>query len=167
MNLRNTVENDNSRADRGFSLIEVLISMFMLALLSLFLIATLTNTKYMAEDNFYEATALSASLSLMEQMMGVAEMEFSASPFTMVSKDNLPTELTWGSPNTLEVPVISEEDGSGNVVVNKFMDLTITPRRTPASDTDGWWIDIEYSYVHPGNGKTRTHVIRNMRGPVR
>ncbi|WP_425609298.1 type IV pilus modification PilV family protein [Thalassobacterium maritimum] len=56
----------------GFSLLEVMISMFILTLFILAFTKGLSYVKYLAEDNLYEATALTVAVSIIEQMKGAS-----------------------------------------------------------------------------------------------
>ena len=78
---KSTVAHPASLA--AFSLVELMVSMFVLALLALALTKLLLFSKVTAEDNLYEATSLTVAISTIEQMQG-ASLNLGSSRFLVV-----------------------------------------------------------------------------------
>jgi len=160
-------ENRNDSA--GYSLVEVVISMFILALFVLAFTKGLTYTKYTAEDNLYEATAMTVAVSTIEQMKG-ASLNLLESPpkksgkevFTMIVEGGQRRDIILDELNVVSVPIVTEKDGA----IAKRMDLEMTPSIKKMNSVAGYWLTIRYSYKHPRTGRVRTEVVRNARSTV-
>lgn len=147
----------------------MIISLFVFALLALGLTKSLVFAKYLAEDNLYEATALTVASSLIEQIKG-ASFDSLENPkqiggndsFEMIGGGGQPKMLILDEFNDLQVPVVTENDGS----TAKTMKIRVKPSITEMSGASGYWILIEYTYDHPRNGRTRTNFVRNARSTV-
>ena len=154
---------------KGFSLVEVVVSMFIFALLALALTKTLTFTKYLAEDNLYEATALTVASSLIEQIKG-ASLDLLIDPiqtggkdsFEMAADGSTSKYLILDEYNKLEVPIVTDNSGSET----KKLEIRVNPSITKMSKSKGYWIEIEYQFDHPRTGRTRTNTLRNARSTV-
>ncbi|MGZ0707463.1 type IV pilus modification PilV family protein [Coraliomargarita sp. W4R53] len=161
--------NFDRKQSAGFSLVEVVTSMFILALFILAFTKGLTYTKYTAEDNLYEATAMTVAVSTIEQMKG-ASLNLLESPpkesgkeiFTMIVEGGQEHDIILDEVNVILVPIVTEKDGS----IAKKMELEMTPSITPMSSVSGYWLTIRYSYKHPSTGRVRTEVVRNSRSTV-
>lgn len=153
--------------------------MFGLFILALFfggLIKLSTFTKFNAEQNLYEVSALNAALGVMEQMKSAnyskltePESDSSGNPsFVITTAAGDSIFLALGTSNTLDVPVITEAGGSAR----KTLDVELTPTLQASSrlvrslvDTTepaGMWITIEYTWQHPRTQKTHQGTLRNM-----
>jgi prepilin-type N-terminal cleavage/methylation domain-containing protein len=153
----------------GFSLAELMISMFLLSMLSLGITKLLFFSKMTAEDNLYEATALTVAISVIEQMQGVSfdllenpPVESGQEVFEMVVEGSTVRDAYLGVENTLEVPVVTDSVGS----IAKTLALTVTPRVEAMENGMGFWFSIEYSYDHPRTSRTRTQVVRSARSAI-
>lgn len=153
----------------GFTLVEAMFSLFILAVASLGLIKALITTQYTAEDNLYEATALTVALSTIEQMKGASLSALSdpltvsgVETFNLIAGNGSTTSLDLDTQNIIEIPIITKEDGTSK----KTLPLTLTPRIKQTSSKTGYWLEVEYAYDHPRNGRTRTQTIRNMRSEI-
>jgi len=158
-----------SNGQDGFSLIEVIVSLFVLALLALALAKALTFAKYTAEDNLYEATALTVAVSAVEQIKGISldalrdPPEVGGKPvFQMTVESGTTDSLFLDEPNTIEVPIVTRSDGA----TSKRLEMTVEPSIAPMATGSGFWIEVRYSYQHPRSGKTRDRVVRNARTVV-
>jgi prepilin-type N-terminal cleavage/methylation domain-containing protein len=159
------------KESHGFSLVEIVISMFILALFVLAFTKGLTYTKYTAEDNLYEATAMTVAVSIMEQMKGANNTLIESPPtdeedgkeiFTITIEDNQTRDLTLDEENTISIPIVTNKDGS----LRKNMDLKITPTIEAMNSLGGYWLTVSYSYEHPQSGRVRTAVVRNARSSI-
>jgi type II secretory pathway pseudopilin PulG len=147
----------------------MMVSMFIFALLALALTKTLSYSKYLAEDNLYEATTLTVASSLIEQIKG-ASLDLLINPqkvdgkegFEMFADGTSRDFLFYDTVNDLQVPVVTDSLGSSA----KTLDLRVNPSVTRMSDGDGFWIEIEYEYDHPRTQRTRTRTLRNARSTV-
>lgn len=153
----------------AFSLVELMVSMFVLALLALALTKLLLFSKVTAEDNLYEATSLTVAISTIEQMQGASlnllenpSQESGASVFEMVIGGNIKKSVFLGKANLLEVPIVTDSLG----VIAKALPLTVTPRIDPMENGMGYWLSIEYAYDHPRTNRTRTQIMRSARSTV-
>jgi prepilin-type N-terminal cleavage/methylation domain-containing protein len=167
---RNICDGRRSHGRRGFSLVEVVISMFVLAIFVLAFTQTLIFTKYQAEDNLYAATALTVGVSAIEQMKSVSLARLESPPningkpyFRMEVMGQNSIELFLDEANSIEVPIVTEEGGN----TEKTMTLEITPSLQKMVDLPGYWIEITYAYAHPQTGRIRTEILRNARSDVR
>jgi len=154
---------------RGFSLVEVMISMFVLALFILAFTKGLMYVKYMAEDNLFDATALTVAVSTIEQMKG-APINLLESPpkidgkgtFKMIVEGGQERRVVLGEVNAMLIPITTDEDGS----TVKTMNMEITPNITKMTAAAGYWLSVTYTYKHPRTGRERTEVVRNARSTV-
>lgn len=153
----------------AFSLVEMMVSMFVLALLALALTKLLLFSKVTAEDNLYEATSLTVAISIIEQMHGASlnllenpSQESGSEVFEMVIGGNVKKSVFLGEENLLEVPIVTDSSG----VIAKTLPLTITPRIDPMGNGMGYWLSIKYAYDHPRTNRTRTQIMRSARSTV-
>lgn len=160
---------DTGEAKRGFSLVEIMITMFVLAIFVMVFTKGLTYAKYTAEDNLYSSTALTVAVSTIEQMKG-ANLNLLSSPrrqngkeiFTMVVEGGNDHDLILDEVNNITIPLVTDENNE----VAKTLDLEITPSIEPMSTFTGYWLTIRYSYKHPQTGRVKTEIIRNARSTV-
>ena len=164
---RNSHSHRTSSA--AFSLVEVMVGMFVLSLLALGMTKLLLFSKVTAEDNLYEATALTVAVSIVEQMQG-ASLNLLENPqevggdevFEMVIGNNVKSSVVLGEENVLDVPIVTDSGGS----VAKTLALKVTPRIGLMENGKGYWLSIEYAYDHPRTNRTRTQIIRSARSTV-
>ena len=166
----------HKREQSGFTLVEVIFSLVILALLFAGLFQISAFTKFNAEQNLYEVTALNAALGIIEQMKS-ANYDLLTDPpktvtgdpyFTLTTTTDETINLTLGSSNILAVPVITEAGGS----TRKLLDIELTPilqssanrvqNLVNTTEPSGVWITINYSWEHPRTQKTHTGSLRNM-----
>lgn len=169
MNLRNFVRLANKQTLRAFSLLEVMIAMFVLGLMALALTKGLTHAKYTAEGNLFEGTALTAAVSTIEQMKGASLNLLQDPPlvdgkkvFKMIIADGLTQNLVLNEVNTVTVPVVTDEGGS----IGKTLDLNLTPRIESMTTFSGYWLSVEYSYTRPGMRRIHTSTVRNAQSLI-
>lgn len=163
-------QKNSTQQKTGFSLIEVMISMFVLTLLALAITKTLAHAKYTAEDSLYEATALNLGLSIVEQMKSTSYVALSNPPlaggkpsFRMLVDSGSEEILFLDEANQLSVPIVTEAGGARA----KLLPTTITPSITEMTDGIGLWLEVRYSYEHPRSGLTRERVVRNAITDIR
>ena len=153
----------------AFSLVEMMIAMFIFALLAFGITKTLLFTKLTAEDNLYEATSLTVAISTIEQMKGASLILLADPPtvsgkevFSLVVQGNTKQNIILAEENILQVPIVTESGGS----TTKTMALTMIPEIEPMTTNTGYWLTVTYSYAHPRSGRVRTNTIRNARSTV-
>ncbi|MEO0511006.1 MAG: prepilin-type N-terminal cleavage/methylation domain-containing protein [Verrucomicrobiota bacterium] len=153
----------------GYSLVEMVVTLFVFSLLALGLTKTLTFSKMAAEDNLYEATALTVATSVVEQIKGssYANLEdpiqvSGKDAFEMVGGTGNASELILDEFNTLIVPLVTEADG----LISKNMEIRLKPTITPMNTGIGYWIIVEYNYNHPRMNRIRTNYVRNARSNI-
>ncbi|TVP75497.1 MAG: prepilin-type N-terminal cleavage/methylation domain-containing protein [Puniceicoccaceae bacterium] len=155
--------------DHGFSLVEVMIAMFVLTLLALATTRTMTYTKFTTEDTLYEATTLNLGLSIIEQMKGRSYHELMNPPlvggkpsFTMRLGAGAQEILILDEANQLDVPIVTEAGGDQT----KRLPVTVTPSMTPMTEGIGLWLEVHYSFPHPRSGKIRERFVYNAKTNV-
>ena len=153
----------------GFSLVEVTVAMFIFVLLAIALTKSMMYAQQMAEDNLYEATALTVASSFIEQAKGVSYINLS-SPKQVDGKDAIEmvigngqtADLILDEPNELKIPIVTEPSGS----TGKTMELRVTPSITEMDSGSGYWIEVEYEFEHPKTKRARIRSLRNARSAV-
>jgi prepilin-type N-terminal cleavage/methylation domain-containing protein len=163
-------QKHNPAQNKGFSLVEVMISMFILTLLALAVTKGLTFTKYTAEDSLYEVTALNLGLSIIEQMKSTSFNELSDPPlsegkpsFRLLVDNGDEVILYLDSENVLEVPIVTEAGGERA----KLLSTTLIPSITEMRDGSGLWLEVRYTFDHPRSGRTRERVVHNAITDIR
>lgn len=143
--------------------------MLILTLLSLSFIKGLIYAKYTAEDNLYEASALSVAVSTIEQMKGASINKLSSPPisdgketFTLTVENSNTIDLILDESNTMSIPLVTDSDGN----VQKTLDIEVTPSIKAMDSASGYWLSLKYSYKHPRTGRIRTAIVRNARSTV-
>lgn len=153
----------------GFSLIELVVAMFVFTILAAGLSKSIIHTQQVAEDNLYEATALTVASSMIEQIKGVS-YALLTDPIQVDGEDGInmligngqTSDLILGEFNELDVPIVTNASGS----TDKTMPLRVNPMITLMDNESGYWIEVEYEYDHPKTGRTRSHSLRNARSAV-
>lgn len=148
----------------AFSLVEVMISMFVLTVLALATTKTLIIAKYTAEDSLYEATALNLGLSIIEQMKSASYVVLENPPlsggdpsFRMLIDNGAEVVLILDEVNELQIPIVTEAGGDQT----KLLPTSVIPSITNMSDGSGLWLEVRYSFEHPRSGRVRERVVRN------
>jgi type II secretory pathway pseudopilin PulG len=160
---------DRQATKYAFSLIEMVVSMFVLTLLSLAFVRGLIYIKYTAEDNLYEASALSVAVSTIEQMKGASISLLSTPPtsdgkeiFTLTVENENEIDLILDEANTVSIPLVTDSDGN----IQKTLDIEVVPSIDAMDTATGYWLSLKYSYKHPRTGRIRTAMVRNARSTV-
>lgn len=160
----------------GFTLIEVVYALIILAVLFAGLIKISAFTKFNAEQNLYEVSALNAALGVIEQLKS-ANYELLTDPptgasgtpyFALITSTGTNIELNLGTSNQLEIPIITEAGGT----TGKTLDVALTPtlqasttlveNLVNSTEAAGMWITIYYEWQHPRTKKTHSGTLRNM-----
>jgi len=167
---------DAKNVESGFTLFEVVFALVVLALLFAGLFKTSAFTKFNAEQNLYEVSALNAALGVIEQFKSANYSLLTDPPsngfgnpyFALTTTGSGTINLELGASNTLEVPVITESGGS----TRKLLNVELTPTLQASSrlvrnlvnttEPAGMWITVDYSWQHPRTRKTHTGSLRNM-----
>lgn len=154
---------------RAFSLVEMLVSLSIFALLALALTKSLTYSKYLAEDNLYEATSLTTVSSIIEQIKGASidliihpEQTDGKDSFEMLADGVTSRYLILDEYNNLDVPVVTDTDGNNT----KTIIVRVRPSITEMTNGQGFWIEVKYEFDHLRTGRTQTNIVRNARSKV-
>lgn len=152
------------RNTSGFTLVEVMISLLILAIAAAGLVSFLIAIQYMAEDNLYESTALTVAISTLEQMKSMTtdnlENRMNAGNFDLDTGANGIQTLTLDTTNQLSVPIVTNTDNP------KSIPIVLTPSIESIAGDTGFWLRIQYQYNLPRNNRTRTEVIGCIRSRV-
>lgn len=150
-------------------MVEAIVSLFVLSFIALALVKALTFSKYTAEDNLYEATALTVAVSAIEQMKGISLAELKDPPevagkpiFEMSVEAGASAELFLDEFNRIDVPIVTESDG----LASKRLPLEVRPSISPMTTGQGYWLELRYRYRHPRTEALRERIIRNARSVV-
>lgn len=159
----------------GFTLIEVVYALIILAVLFAGLIKISAFTKFNAEQNLYEVSALNAALGVIEQLKS-ANYELLTDPptasgtpyFALMTSTGNDIQLNLGTSNQLEIPIITEAGGT----TGKTLDVALTPtlqastklvqNLVNSTEPASMWITIDYEWQHPRTKKTHSGTLRNM-----
>lgn len=171
-----TILKKKRKETPGFTLVETIITVFVLSVAAIGFTKLLIATQYAAEDNLYDSTAQTVALSTLEQMKNanVALLETSVMDgrFDLVVKEldvitNEETEvetLDLDEQNVLQIPLVTNNASS------KTLQLMLTPRiiRNTIPDTAdevvlSYMLEVEYAYNHPQTQLIRTKTVRCLR----
>ena len=102
----------------GFTLVESIITLFILTVAALGLMSFLISIQYSAEDNLYESAALTVALSTLEQMKGESpgdlDVSIASSNFDLIEDNETSTSLNLGAENVIQIPIMSDSDSDEN-----------------------------------------------------
>lgn len=171
-----TIFKKKRKETPGFTLVETIITVFVLSVAAIGFTKLLIATQYAAEDNLYDSTALTVALSTLEQMKNtsVALLETSEEngEFDLVIKElDIVTDeetevetLDLGEQNVLQIPLVT------NNANNKTLRLTLTPRIIPNlipgtidEIVESYMLEVEYAFDHPQTQLNRTKTVRCLR----
>lgn len=165
------------RLRQGFSLVEILLAMTILAVTGGAVIAATLTARRVAEDNLYQATAFTVASGYLEQMVG-----FSYATLQNVMKNPespIPTKIDQGDDDplyldqetTIAVPIFTSVDPeTGEEKVEMAMELKVTPRLLnlrPGSGVHAIGIEVEYEWKNPSTGREYTRMVKTIRADVR
>lgn len=155
--------------NKGFTLLEMVISLFILAMISLSLGSATIQTRKSSEAAVYQATALAMATSYLEQIKSMdypnlvnAMASPSTKPLPTQIDDNTNDYLYINQANTKNVAV--DVTGSGQTL--KTMELTITPTltdMTPILNITATEIILTYSWKTTNSKSTQTRALRTIR----
>ena len=126
---------------KAFTLVEIVISLFILSMMALALGAATIQARKLSEAAVYHATALSAAQGYMEQIQSM-EYQNLLDAFYAPTAAPLPTKLDQGTPDPLYINVENEKnvvvdvDASGNP--SKSIKMKITPSLSNLEGTLGY-----------------------------
>jgi prepilin-type N-terminal cleavage/methylation domain-containing protein len=169
----------DSRRDRAFSLVEVMVAIFLFAIVSLGLIKLVLLTRIQSEVLIYDNIALSLAQGYLEQMRSLGYSELlQASEDSTYELDTVSVSLASGSVLAATKPLYA---GIGNTVsvtvdvsdvdsldAGKEMSVELTPTIESISSVSGIsavHITLSYSYnvsVSGGGERTKTHELRTV-----
>lgn len=158
---------------RGFTMVEMMISLTILAMLALSLGVAIIMARKLSEASIYQGTALTAALGYMEQIKSM-EYFYLQDAYTSPATKYLPTRLDDATPDYLycgqtnEKELVIDIDKDGNVI--KRMKLTITPTITDLSKNGTGLMAMEiilvYSWTAPDSKLPHTRALRTVRSYV-
>lgn len=158
------MQTNVKRNTSGFTLLEVMISLIILAVAAAGLVSLLISMQYISEDNLYKSTALTVAISTLEQMKSMTtndlEISMSTREFDLNTGANGEQTLTLDQPNQLLVPIVT------NAETPKSMPIVLTPSIMSTAGGTQFWLRVQYQYNHPKNDRTRTKVIGCIRSRV-
>jgi len=123
-----------------------------------------------AENNLYESAALNVAISFLEQLKSI-DYGTLESPPVNTSGDQYHTfiigfgqtmNVALEEDVTIDVPIISNSDGTAA----KEIPVTINITTTEGTDLLGYWMEIDYSWVHPTSNRVYTGEVRGFRSEV-
>jgi prepilin-type N-terminal cleavage/methylation domain-containing protein len=148
----------------GFTLVEVVISLLVLSFAAAGLVSFLISIQYRAENNLYESTALTVSLSALEQMKSMTtedlENSMNAATFNLNTGTNGIETLSLGQAKELPILIVTNGEDP------KSLPLVLTPSIETIAGSTGFWLRVQYEYDHPRSGRTRTEVMGCVRSRV-
>lgn len=160
---------------RGFSLIEILIAMAILAGLAAAILAGALQVRKLAEDNVYQASSNTIAAGFLEQLLGIAYAELKNSEKN--PSVALPTKINQNTSDpiyngvwtTVSLPIISKVDADGNTIpeLSIDVDVKVELRDLLPEGVDAMEIAIFYKYTNPTSRKQHERVIRTIRSSVR
>lgn len=161
--------NTHMKKNSGFTLIETITTVVILTIAAVGLMSFLTSIRFAAENNLYESTALTVALSTLEQMKSQTYQNLQntmlANGFNLETGNDNQVPLSLTTPTTLPVPVVSDL-GSANQAPPKLIPITLRPSITASATRAELWIEIQYSYEHPRNGRVITGVVRGTKNNI-
>jgi len=156
----------------GFTLVEIMISLFVLTMMALSFVATAIQARKMSEAAVYHATALSAAQGYIEQIMSM-EYQYlinayyapGSAPLPTKSDENTDDPLYLNVPNTKQITVDVDKDGN----TSKTLEIIVTPKLTNLSDSlnyNAMEITLEYEWEAPGTSTPHKRALRIARSYV-
>jgi prepilin-type N-terminal cleavage/methylation domain-containing protein len=155
----------------GFTMVEMVISLFVLAMMALALGSATIQARKMSEAAVYKGTAMAAASGYMEQLKS---MEYQQLINSITDKSiPLPTKLDQGTSDPLIVGVENSKkitiDVNSSGEATKTMDFIITPELTNLEPTLGLRaieIKLRYKWKAPGSNSYLERGIRSVRSYV-
>ncbi|MFW5883816.1 MAG: type IV pilus modification PilV family protein [Verrucomicrobiota bacterium] len=142
------------RAKAGFTLVEVMIALFIFGFMALSITMGALAMRKMAEHQVYAATALTVASGFMEQAKTItfAELQNAADGNTQILdfiiEDGQEFEVTVGTEATIAVPIDADAEGNTRLT----MPMTILVECHPITDLDAVQIDLTYTWSSPQIG---------------
>lgn len=161
-----------TRYRHGFTLTEIIISLFILTMMGLSFVATAIQARKLSEAAVYHATALSAAQGYMEQIMSM-EYQYLLNAYYAPGAAPLPTQLDQGTDDDLYLNVVNTKevvvdvDANGNT--SKTLEIKFTPRLNNLSGSlsyDAMEITLEYEWMAPGTNTPHKRALRSARSYV-
>lgn len=174
--VRRMIRKKGKHARAGITLLELMVGLVLMALVAFGVIKASSMSKFTAEQNLYESTAVNTAIGLIEQMKGTNYNSIANPPvdadgdeiFSLRIADGTSVSLKLGKENDLLVPIITESGGK----VGKTLNVKITPSLTRSNtlvkslnnttEYAGYWVTIDYSWNHPRSGKAYSGVYKNL-----
>ena len=158
---------------KGLTLLEVMLSMLIFTIVALGLSRFMIHSKFMAENNLYEATALNVALSTIEQLQSepyntIEALMAGANPadytLDLINGESAIIKVNDGdipAPETsseLSVPVTDSTTGE----TLKDIEVKLTATLTADSSIEAYWITVAYSYTHPRDDRVLGGMVRSF-----
>lgn len=149
------------------TLVEVLIALTILTILAAGIISAVMTARSDAENNLYESTSLSVSISFLEQLMSAPISQITDPTNNAAGLPSISYVLGSGEQSlipfntftSLEVPIISSETGT----VQKKLNVEVCPRVSLALNGRAYLLSVEYRWKHPLRDKVYDGFVRNIR----
>ncbi|WP_309399902.1 PulJ/GspJ family protein [Cerasicoccus maritimus] len=160
--------HQNSSLDRthGMTLTEVMVAMTIFVVLAGGIIAGVFTVRADSENNLYESASLNVAISFLEQLKSTGASTL-ADPPTNTSGKAYHTfmigfgesiDIVRGQDTEITVPIISSADGEAK----KELPVTVNITIEDATDFDGYWFQVDYSWEHPTSHKVYTGDVRGF-----
>lgn len=158
--------NKSRNLHQGLTLTEVMIAMVIFVILAGGIIGAVFTVRADAENNLYESAALNVAISFLEQLKSI-ETEALLNPPVNGTGEKYHTFLigfgqSFNMPlskdTAVMVPIISNADGTAK----KELEVIINMQVDEATDFDGFWFEVDYTWKHPTTKKEYSGEVRSF-----
>ncbi|GHB95260.1 hypothetical protein GCM10007047_08680 [Cerasicoccus arenae] len=123
-----------------------------------------------AENNLYESSALNVAISFLEQAKSIDYLTLEAPPVNGTGKEyhtfiigfGETLAVPLGDDVVINVPIISNAEGESK----KELDVTVNITVTEATDLQGYWMEVGYSWRHPTSNRIYAGEVRGFRSEI-
>ncbi|MGB0371567.1 MAG: type IV pilus modification PilV family protein [Opitutales bacterium] len=143
--------SSKTRGSSGFSLIEVMVSLFIFSMAAVSLSAGLLTTRKLSEENIYQSTVLTVVTGFVEQAksLNFAELESfadgNASSMDFLVSNNTLVSLQNDQETVVQIPIDTTDDSNRVITVDLYIRLKVSD----VSDYEAVQVDIMYGYAAP------------------
>jgi len=152
------------KSNSGFTLVETVITTFILTVAAAGLISFLIAIQYRSQDSLYNSTALTVAISTLEQMKSSntnrLEISMASSSFNLITSVDANTTLTLNAENSLQIPIVT------NTTVDQELPMIVIPRVQTLANANGFLLEVSYTYDHPRKGRTPVRTVRCIKSRI-
>ncbi|WP_309385961.1 PulJ/GspJ family protein [Cerasicoccus frondis] len=150
----------------GLTLTEIMVAMTIFVILAGGIIAGVFTVRADAENNLYESAALNVAISFLEQIKSVDSETLKNPPVNGEGKGyhrfligfGQSMDLPLEEDTEINVPIISTAEGN----IKKELPVTINLSVEEATDFEGFWFEVTYSWEHPTTDRIYTGEVRGF-----